>query len=65
MPRAVRATEELLIEFEEHIERISLVPSNNGVFEVEVDGRLVYSKKKTGRHAQDGEIVRNVHEVLR
>lgn len=30
---------------------ISLVPSKGGVFEVDVDGRPVYSKKETGRHA--------------
>ena len=31
---------------------ISLVPSKGGVFEVAVDGRPVYSKKATGRHAE-------------
>jgi len=31
---------------------ISLVPSKGGVFEVDVDGRPVYSKKATGRHAE-------------
>jgi selenoprotein W-related protein len=31
--------------------RVELVPSRGGVFEVSVDGELVYSKKETGRHA--------------
>ncbi len=31
---------------------ISLTPSKGGVFEVIVDGDLVYSKKATGRHAE-------------
>ena len=53
-----------MTEFEEQIERITLVPSKDGVFEVQVDGRLVYSKKQTGRHARDGEIVSKVREVL-
>lgn len=30
---------------------ISLFPSKGGVFEVTVDGDLIYSKKETGRHA--------------
>lgn len=30
---------------------ITLIPSSGGVFEVEVDGDLVYSKKATGAHA--------------
>jgi hypothetical protein len=28
------------------------------VFEVTVDGRLVFSKKRLGRHAEPGEILR-------
>jgi len=31
--------------------RVDLIPSRGGVFEVTVDGDLVYSKKATGRHA--------------
>jgi selenoprotein W-related protein len=37
---------------------VNLIQSSGGVFEVEVDGQLVFSKKKTGRHAQPGEIVK-------
>jgi selenoprotein W-related protein len=33
-----------------------LVPSDGGRFEVEVNGALLYSKLKTGRHAQPGEV---------
>jgi selenoprotein W-related protein len=45
-------TEQLLEEFEDSIEEFTLIPSSGGVFEVEVDGDLVYSKKATGRHAE-------------
>lgn len=31
--------------------RIDLIPARGGVFEVTIDGDLVYSKKETGRHA--------------
>ena len=31
--------------------------SGGGVFEVTVDGRLVFSKKATGRHADPDEVV--------
>ena len=34
-----------------------MIPSSGGVFEVEVDGKLVFSKKKLGRHAEPGEVV--------
>ena len=31
--------------------------SAGGVFEVEVDGRVVFSKKSVKRHAEPGEVV--------
>ncbi len=34
-----------------------LVPSSGGVFEVTVDGSLVFSKKALRRHAQPGEVL--------
>ena len=43
-------------QFEEHIEAVTVVPSGGGRFEVSVDGELIYSKLKTGRHAESGEI---------
>ena len=35
----------------ERVEKIELIPSSGGVFEVIADGRLLYSKKQTGEHA--------------
>ena len=35
---------------------INLIRSGGGVFEVELDGRLIYSKKETGRHCTPDEI---------
>jgi selenoprotein W-related protein len=34
-----------------------LVPSGGGVFELEVDGELLFSKKALGRHAELDELV--------
>jgi selenoprotein W-related protein len=34
------------------------VESSGGVFDVAVDGRVVFSKKAMGRHAEPGEIVK-------
>ena len=49
-------TDELLTEFESHVASWKLIPSKGGVFEVTVNGDLVYSKKKTGRHAEIDEV---------
>jgi len=40
---------------------IKLIPGSGGVFEVTVDGGMIFSKKRVGRHAQPGEVV----ELLR
>src|SRR5947209_15260257 len=34
-----------------------------GVFEVEVDGRRIFSKKSLGRHAEPGEVVRLIKQA--
>jgi selenoprotein W-related protein len=36
---------------------VNLVPSSGGVFDVVADGRLVFSKKATGRHTDPDEII--------
>lgn len=34
-----------------------MTPSSGGVFDVTVDGALVFSKRQAGRHANPGEVV--------
>lgn len=41
---------------------VKLVESSGGVFEVSVDGRLIFSKKSLGRHAEPGEVMRLLRE---
>jgi selenoprotein W-related protein len=36
---------------------VLIVPSKGGVFEVTVDGDLIFSKKALGRHAKAGEVM--------
>ena len=56
---------ELLKQFEETVEAISLVPSDGGRFEVTVNGKLVYSKLHTNRHAEPGEVVGLVRKTIK
>jgi selenoprotein W-related protein len=49
-------TAALLKDFEMQIGNFSLVPSDGGRFEVSINGALIYSKLKTGRHVQPGEV---------
>lgn len=44
--------DKLLEEFEHQLDEVILVPGRGGVFEVEADTDLIYSKLETGRHAE-------------
>ena len=54
----------MLKKFEFEIDRLSLVPSDGGKFEVEVNGKLLYSKLKNGRHAEPGEVANLIGRLV-
>lgn len=58
-------TEQLLADFEPSIEEITLIPSRGGAYEVQVDGKLIYSKLQTGRHAEYSEVREAIQALLR
>jgi selenoprotein W-related protein len=53
----VSAANDLLQHYQHVIEDLTLVTGSGGVFDVEVDGELIFSKKQRGRHAQPGEVL--------
>ncbi|CAN5565242.1 hypothetical protein BH20ACT2_BH20ACT2_17630 [soil metagenome] len=57
MPRAVGLADELLSGWAPIIERIDLISSSKGRYEITLDGELIYSKADLGRHAEPGEVV--------
>jgi selenoprotein W-related protein len=61
----VSLASELLKKFEPEIETLALLPSEGGRFEVSVNGKLVYSKLQTGRHAEAGEVAGLVEKLLK
>ena len=42
---------------------VRLVESSGGLFEVTVDGKLVFSKKAARRHAEPGEVLRAIQQM--
>ena len=52
LPDAERASAELTSKGV----NVDLVKGSNGIFDVEVDGKLVYSKRSTGRFPNPGEL---------
>jgi len=53
----VSAVRDLLHDYQHVIEEVRVRMGEKGVFDVEVDGTLIYSKKVEGRHAQPGEVL--------
>ena len=51
------ATNDLLSHYQHVIEDVQLITGDKGVFDVTVDGDLIYSKKQKGRHARPGEVL--------
>jgi selT/selW/selH-like putative selenoprotein len=54
MPRAIAARNQILKTLPDA--RVTLRKSGGGVFEITVDGRLVFSKKATGRFPTDQDV---------
>lgn len=58
------ATKDLLATYQHVIDDLTLVTGSKGVFDVEVNGELIYSKGQTGRHAEPGEVLDRFRELV-
>ena len=63
-PRAVSTVEDILEKYGKDITSIDLIPGSGGVFELYLDEVLIYSKLKTGRHTNEGEILELMENAL-
>jgi selenoprotein W-related protein len=61
----VSLANELLNQFEPEIESLTLIPSNGSRFEVTANNTLLYSKLQTGRHANPGEVLGLIKELIK
>jgi predicted Rdx family selenoprotein len=53
----VRTVHDLIHDYQHVISELTLMMGSKGVFDVEVDGELLFSKHAIGRHANDGEVL--------
>ncbi len=58
------ATQDLLANYQHVIEDLRLVTGSKGIFDVTVNGDVIYSKGQTGRHADDGEVLALFTELV-
>lgn len=56
--------EALLDEFGPDIQELKLMPSGGGVFEIAVDGQLIFSKKQEHRHPTIEEIKKALRKKI-
>ena len=57
-------TNDILSNYQHVINDLKLITGGSGVFDVTVDGNLIYSKAETGRHANDGEVLKLFSEFV-
>jgi len=60
----VSAASDLLTHYQHVISDLTLVMGEKGIFDVVVDGRPIYSKADTGRHAESGEVLTLFTELV-
>ena len=51
------AANDLLRDYQHIIAELRLITGSKGIFDVIVDGEVLYSKAATGRHARPGEVL--------
>ena len=54
----------ILEKYGKEVKSIDLIPGTGGVFELYLNGELIYSKLETGRHTNEGEILELMEKAL-
>ena len=62
--RAAWMAQELLTTFEDEIGAVALTPGTGGVFEVSVDGDVIFSRKEAGRFPESKELKQLVRDRI-
>jgi selT/selW/selH-like putative selenoprotein len=64
MPNATGLVARLLEEHEDDVAAIEVVPGDNGIFDVHVDGALVFTKSMLGRYPDPDDVIPLVRAQL-
>lgn len=62
--RAAWMAQELLTTFEVELGEVALVPGTGGVFDVHLNGELIYSRKEQGRFPESKELKQLVRDKI-
>ena len=62
--RAAWIAQELLTTFESELGELALVPGTGGIFEVRVDGEVIFSRNQEGRFPESKELKQLVRDRI-
>ena len=60
----MRVTNELLSNYQHVVTDLKIVTGGKGIFDVDVDGQLIFSKHELGRFPEEGEVLANFEQLL-
>ena len=60
----MRVAQEIMSEYQHQMVSLTLLPGDKGIFDVKVNGTLIYSKHAKGRFPEPGEIRANVSTII-
>ena len=60
----MRVAEDLLGSYQHRIDALALVPGPKGIFDVTVNDELIFSKHAMGRHADPGEVLGTLKDLI-
>ena len=64
MLRAVWLAQELLTTFEQDLYSVALKPGTGGIFEITLNGRLIFSRKEAGRFPEAKEVKQLIRDEI-
>lgn len=62
--RAAWMAQELLTTFDSELGEVALVPGTGGVFEVRLDGNMIYSRSQEGRFPESKELKQLIRDRI-
>jgi selenoprotein W-related protein len=62
--RAAWLAQELLTTFEKELGEVALVPGTNGIFEVRLEGEMLFSRREHGRFPESKEVKQLVRDRI-
>lgn len=62
--RAGWMAQELLMTFGDRLSEVALIPGEGGIFEIRLDGNLLFSRKTAGRFPETREIKQLVRDCI-